>query len=45
MKSFNYHAPQDVKDATKLASSSSAFLAGGMTTIPSMKLGLSLIHI
>ena len=41
MKSFNYHAPQDVKDATKLASSSSAFLAGGMTTIPSMKLGLA----
>ena len=31
MKSFNYHAPKDVKDATKLASSSSAFLAGGMT--------------
>ena len=41
MKSFNYHAPKDVKDATKLASSSSAFLAGGMTTIPSMKLGLA----
>ena len=50
MKSFNYHAPKDVKDASKLASSNSAFLAGGMTTIPSMKLGLasyklSLIHI
>ena len=41
MKSFNYHAPKDVKDASKLASSSSAFLAGGMTTIPSMKLGLA----
>ena len=41
MKSFNYHTPKDVKDATKLASSSSAFLAGGMTTIPSMKLGLA----
>ena len=37
MKSFNYHAPKDVKDATKLASSSSAFLAGGMTTIPSIE--------
>ena len=41
MKSFNYHAPKDVKDASKLASSNSAFLAGGMTTIPSMKLGLA----
>ena len=41
MKSFNYHTPKDVKDASKLASSSSAFLAGGMTTIPSMKLGLA----
>ena len=41
MKSFNYHAPKDVKDASKLDSSGSAFLAGGMTTIPSMKLGLA----
>ena len=41
MKSFNYHAPKDVKDASKLASSNSAFLAGGMTTIPSLKLGLA----
>ena len=41
MKSFNYHSPKDVKDASKLASSSSAFLAGGMTSIPSMKLGIS----
>ena len=41
MKSFNYHAPKDTKDASKLASSNSAFLAGGMTTIPSMKLGLA----
>ena len=30
-----------VKEASKLASSNSAFLAGGMTTIPSMKLGLA----
>ena len=41
MKSFNYHAAKDVKEASKLASSNSAFLAGGMTTIPSMKLGLA----
>ena len=54
MKTFNYHSAKDVKEASKLASSNSAFLAGGMTTIPSMKLGLasykdiidlSLIHI
>ena len=41
MKDFNYHSAKDSKEASKLASSSSAFLAGGMTTIPSMKLGLS----
>ena len=41
MKSFNYHTPKDVKEASKLASTSSAFLAGGMTTIPSLKLGLA----
>jgi carbon-monoxide dehydrogenase medium subunit len=40
MKTFNYHTVKDIKDAKKLASPSSAFLAGGMTTIPSMKLGL-----
>ena len=41
MKTFNYHSAKDVKEATKLASSSSTYLAGGMTTIPSMKLGLA----
>ena len=41
MKTFNYHSTKDIKEATKLASSSSAFLAGGMTTLPSMKLGLA----
>ena len=41
MKTFNYHSAKDVKEASKLASSSSVFLAGGMTTIPSMKLGLA----
>ena len=41
MKTFNYHSAKDSKEASKLSSSSSAFLAGGMTTIPSMKLGLA----
>ena len=41
MKNFNYHTAKDSKEASKLSSSSSAFLAGGMTTIPSMKLGLA----
>ena len=41
MKTFNYHAPKDIKEASKLASTSSAFLAGGMTSVPSMKLGLA----
>ena len=41
MKTFNYHSAKEVKEASKLASPNSAFLAGGMTTIPSMKLGLA----
>ena len=41
MKTFNYHSAKDTKEASKLASSNSAFLAGGMTTLPSMKLGLA----
>jgi len=41
MKTFNYHSPKDVKEASRLSSSSSAYLAGGMTTLPSMKLGLA----
>ena len=41
MKTFNYHSPKNVKEASKLASSSSMFLAGGMTSIPSMKLGMA----
>ena len=41
MKDFNYHSAKDSKEASKLSSSNSAFLAGGMTTIPSMKLGLA----
>ena len=41
MKTFNYHSAKDVKEAVKLASSNSAYLAGGMTTVPSIKLGLA----
>jgi carbon-monoxide dehydrogenase medium subunit len=41
MKSFSYHSPKNVKEASQLASSSSMFLAGGMTSIPSMKLGMA----
>jgi len=41
MKTFSYHSPKDVKEASKLASSSSMFLAGGMTSVPSMKLGMA----
>jgi carbon-monoxide dehydrogenase medium subunit len=41
MKTFSYHSPKDVKEASKLASSGSMFLAGGMTSIPSMKLGMA----
>ena len=41
MKSFNYHSTKDSKEATRLSSANSVYLAGGMTTIPSMKLGLA----
>ena len=41
MKTFNYHSTKDVKEASNLLHLASAFLAGGMTTIPSMKLGLA----
>jgi len=41
MKTFNYRSAKDVKEASKIASTNSTFLAGGMTTIPSMKLGLA----
>jgi carbon-monoxide dehydrogenase medium subunit len=41
MKTFSYHSPKNVKEASQLASSSSMFLAGGMTSIPSMKLGMA----
>ena len=41
MKAFNYHSAKSVKEATKLASSGSAYLSGGMTMIPSMKMRLA----
>ena len=41
MKGFNFHSVKNVKEAKKLASGKSAFLAGGMTTIPAMKLRLA----
>ena len=40
MKSFNFHSVKSVKEAQKLVSGKSVYLAGGMTTIPAMKHGL-----
>ena len=41
MKSFNYHSVTNTKEAVKLASSRSTFLAGGMTLLPAIKLRLA----
>jgi carbon-monoxide dehydrogenase medium subunit len=41
MKFFNYHSATSIKEATKLASSKSAYLSGGMTMLPSMKMRLA----
>ncbi|MDA0996473.1 MAG: FAD binding domain-containing protein, partial [Proteobacteria bacterium] len=41
MKSFNYHSASTVAEATGLASKASAYLSGGMTMIPSMKMRLA----
>ena len=41
MKTFNYHSAKNIKEATKLFSSKSAYLAGGMTTLPAIKLRLA----
>ena len=41
MKSFNFHSVKNVKEAKKLASGKSSYLAGGMTTLPAIKLGLA----
>ena len=41
MKNFNFHSAKNVKEAKKLASGKSCFLAGGMTTLPAIKLRLA----
>ena len=41
MKNFNFKNAANVKEATKLVSSRSAFLAGGMTLLPAIKLRLA----
>ena len=41
MKDFNLKSPINAKEAVKLFSGRSAFLAGGMTLLPAMKLGLA----
>lgn len=41
MKAFTYHSASSVEEATKLASENSAFLSGGMTMLPSMKMRLA----
>lgn len=41
MKQFNFHEAKSVKEAVKAVSKKSAFLSGGQTLIPSMKLRLA----
>ena len=41
MKRFSFHSGNNRREAKKLASGKSVFLAGGMTTIPAMKLRLA----
>jgi aerobic carbon-monoxide dehydrogenase medium subunit len=41
MKNFNFKTANNVKEATKLFSTRSAFLAGGMTLLPAIKLRLA----
>ena len=41
MKTFKFHTVKNVKDAVKLSSNKSVYLAGGMTTIPALKLRLA----
>ena len=41
MKKFNFKSPTNAKEASKLASGRTTFLAGGMTILPAMKLGLA----
>jgi len=41
MKNFNFKSAANTKEATKLFSPRATFLAGGMTILPAMKLGLA----
>ena len=41
MKNFNYHSAKSSKEAIKLSSSRTTFLAGGMTLLPAVKLRLA----
>jgi len=41
MKTFNFKSANNIKEASKLSSSRSTFLAGGMTLIPALKLRLA----
>jgi aerobic carbon-monoxide dehydrogenase medium subunit len=41
MKNFNYKTASNTKEATKLFSNKAAFLAGGMTLLPAIKLRLA----
>ena len=41
MKTFNFKTAASTKEATKLATGRAAYLAGGMTLIPAIKLGLA----
>jgi len=41
MKNFNFKSAKNTKEASKLTSGRATFLAGGMTILPAMKLGLA----
>ena len=41
MKNFNFKSASNTKEATKLATGRSTFLAGGMTLLPALKLRLA----
>ena len=41
MKQFNFHEAKSIEEAVKIASEKSAFLSGGQTLIPSLKLRLA----
>ena len=41
MKNFNFKSATNTKEASKLVSGRATFLAGGMTILPAMKLGLA----